>query len=96
MPRVIELSDSGFVWHVPLEAIAKHRAKYYAERDKDTTFEDEFEFVMRDDLEALDWFQNNMDFEDVASDARLVVTPSALKAPRPAHWECSVEDTPET
>lgn len=96
MPKVIEISDSGYVWHVPMEAIAKKRAEYYAKRDPDTTFEAEFEFVMEDDFEGLDWFQNNMDFEDIAADARLVVTPSALKAPRPNHWECSIEDAPDT
>lgn len=95
MPKIIEISDSGFIWHVPLEAIATHRAEYYAARDKDTTFDAEFEFVMGDDFEGLDWFKNNMDFEDIAADARLVVTPAALKEPRPEHWECSIEDAPD-
>lgn len=89
--KVILIEDSGFVWRVPLAVIAENRAKYYAKRDADTTYEAEFEFVMEDDSEGLDWFLNNMDFEDVEEHAKLIVEPS-LKRPRPAHWECTVEE----
>lgn len=81
MTKFIEVEDTGFVWEVPLSAIADHRAKYYAARDKDTTYQDEFDFVMEDDFEGLDWFFNNMDWSDVAAKATLVKTPDALAEP---------------
>jgi hypothetical protein len=81
--KVILIKDQGYQWHVPLSAVAKNRAAYYAERDKDTTYQDEFDYVMEDEYEGLDWFLNNMDFCDVADDAVLVVTPPPLKSPGP-------------
>lgn len=93
--KVIEIEDSGFVWNIPLRVIADARAKYYAARDSDTTYQDEFNYVMEDDYEGLDWFQNNMNFEDVESEAVLVTKPQPLKRPRPAHWECTLIEAPE-
>ena len=90
MAKIIRVEDSGHVWHVPLEAVAKNRAEYYAKRDPNTTFESEYEYVMEDDHEGVDWFQNNMDFKDVAGEAKLVATPKPLKEPRPSHSDCEL------
>lgn len=79
--KVIEVEDTGFVWAVPLSAIADHRAKYYAERDEDTTYQEEFDFVMEDDFEGIDWFANNMDWSDVADKATLIKSPDPLAEP---------------
>ena len=35
-------------------------ANYYSEKDSD--FESEYEMVMADDFEGIDWLQSNMDF----------------------------------
>ncbi len=75
MERLIRVEDTGFAWVVPLSVVADHRAKYYAERDKDTTYQEEFDFVIGDDFEGLDWFANNMDWDDVAEHARLIESP---------------------
>jgi hypothetical protein len=97
MEKFIRIYDSGYVWHVPLEAIAAHRAKYYAARDKDTTYDEEFNFVMDDEHEGIDWFLNNMDYEDVERDARLVATPKPLMRPRMNSDTCEVSlETAET
>lgn len=82
MAKFIQIDDAGFVWEVPLEAVAKHRATYYAAHDRDTTFQEEFDFVMGDEYEGLDWFHNNMDFEDIEADAKFVKAPEPLKKPR--------------
>jgi len=82
MAKVLKIDDSGFVWHVPAEVIAKSRATYYAENDKDTTYDEEFEYTMGDDYELWDWFFGNMDWDDVAAVAKLVATPAPLTAPR--------------
>ena len=62
---VFSSTDTEEQWALPLEVIAKNRADYYAKKDKETTFDEEFKFVMEDDYEAIDWFRNNMDPEDV-------------------------------
>lgn len=81
--KVIEIKDAGFVWHVPLSAVAANRAKYYAEKDPDTSYVDEYDYVMDDDFEGLDWYLNNMDFADIATEAKLVSVPAAKKEPGP-------------
>jgi hypothetical protein len=80
--KVLRIDDSGFVWEVPAEVIAKNRATYYAENDKDTTYDAEFEFTMGDNYELRDWFFGNMDWDDVKDAAKLVKTPEPLTAPR--------------
>lgn len=85
MTKVLRIEDAGFVWEVPAEAIAKNRATYYAENDKDTTYDEEFEYTMGSNYELRDWFFNNMNWEDVESEARLTATPAARNAPRLNH-----------
>lgn len=58
-----ELGD-GSIYGYPLERIAHDRATYYAKNDPKTTYEREFEFVMEDDYEGIDWLQNNMNPKD--------------------------------
>lgn len=89
MTKVIRIEDGGFVWHVPLMAIAENRADHYAE-DPDTTRQEEIDYVMGDDFEGLDWFLNNMDFCDVANVATLVETPKHKEEPDTDNWECNI------
>jgi hypothetical protein len=95
MAKVIRINDAGFIWDVPLEHIARHRATHYAARDKDTTFQEEFDYVMSDEYEGLDWFQNNMNFEDIEKDAKFIQAPEPLTKPRlnTETCECSVVET---
>lgn len=57
---------NGDRYGLPLEEIAKKRAAYYAAKDPETTFQQELEYVMRDNFEGIDWFCNNHDPEDFA------------------------------
>lgn len=82
MAKVIEINDSGFVWHVPLLAVAENRADHYAD-DPDTTREEEIALVMDDGFEGIDWFANNMNFSDIADRAKLVRRPKDKAAPDP-------------
>lgn len=82
MKTNIVVNDSGFIWHFPVLFVAEKRAQYYVDRDEDTTFESEVEFVVNDPSEAYEWFMNNMNWEDVEAVATLVSTPKALKRPR--------------
>jgi hypothetical protein len=74
--NLILVYPNGAEWAIPVSAIADNRAKYYAEKDKDTTYQEEYDHVMSDDYEAADWFFNNMNYEDVA-DVAFQVTPPA-------------------
>lgn len=76
--KMIEISDKGHVWHVPLRRIAEHRANFY-KNDPDTTRQKEIDFVMGDDFEGLDWLANNMNFEDYEDVAILVKSPAKIK-----------------
>jgi hypothetical protein len=84
----------GYAWDVPLVAVATHRARHYAERDKDTTFDDEYQFVMDDHAEGLDWFLNNMDWDDVADVSAMVSTPEVLTRPKMGAAESHVVERP--
>lgn len=57
----ITLAD-GRIFSVSGHDIAHDRATYYAKRDKDTTYESEYEFTAGDDYELKDWLFNNMDW----------------------------------
>jgi hypothetical protein len=56
--------QSGDIYGLPLKLVAKARAEYYVSRDKDTTLQEEMDFVMEDDYEGIDWFFNNQNPED--------------------------------
>lgn len=59
---IFDLKD-GSSWGLPLKLVAVNRAKHYAE-DPDTTFEEEFDLVMDNPYEGIDWYQNNCNPED--------------------------------
>lgn len=58
--------ENGDVYGLPLEEVAKVRAEYYASKDPDTTFKKEFDYVMSDGFEGIDWFRNSQDPSDFA------------------------------
>ena len=59
----------GSLWDVPARLVAEDRAKYYAEKDPDTTYEEMFEATMSDDFDLKDWAADNMNWEDVETHA---------------------------
>lgn len=42
--------------------VIDHRSKYYASRDSDTSYQEEYQFLLEDDDEVTDWLFNNMDW----------------------------------
>lgn len=68
---------NGEVWAVPFHVIIDSRSRYYAERDKDTTYEEEYRHASQDKSEVLDWAANNMNWDEVVAHARKVDTPAA-------------------
>lgn len=67
--KYIEYETNKGKYRVPLKIIAINRTEYYAENDgfeKDSVeWEEEMDFIMNDDFEAIDWLGNNMDLEDI-------------------------------
>lgn len=71
--------EDGSQWRVPLKVIAKHRTDYYQQRhrdsdddDSDWDYNEEFDFVMSDDYEGIDWASNNINFDEISEDVELV------------------------
>lgn len=63
------------IWDIPLLFIAEHRAKFYANEDPDTTFDEELEFALEDEYVCIDRAQNNMDWSDVKHIAKRIEHP---------------------
>lgn len=61
---IFELGD-GRTYSVLADMVARDRATYYAEKDKSTTFEEEYNYTMSSDSELLDWVVNNMNWYDL-------------------------------
>lgn len=71
----------GSKWDVPVMAIARNRATFYAQEfgndvERSLT-EDTLPLFAEDEFEIRDWAANNMDWDDVADQAVLAV-PSKL------------------
>jgi len=77
---IVEFSDRKR-YAIPIELIAKHRAKYYAKKDSerglgryDIIYAEELAYAMDDDYELIDWASNNMNWKDVKDRAALLET----------------------
>lgn len=79
--KVLRVEQNGWVWEVPAKLIAENRAKYYAEKDRDTTYEEEYEYTINSNEELYDWYMNNMDWDDVSDEAELVERPEEPQGP---------------
>lgn len=76
----VEMPD-GSLWHVPLEAVARHRAEHYADEFggvEESLREDTVPLFLDDPSEAIDWAANNMDWADVAASAERIAPPPEL------------------
>lgn len=68
MSKFITISyGNGAIYSISLDPIARDRAKYYAECDPETTYQEEFDFAMVDKYAAYDWLRNNCDGEFLRS-----------------------------
>lgn len=89
--KYIKIEQGQNVWMIPVSFVAAERAKYYAAKDKDTTYQDEFDFVMGDAGEALDWLENNMNYEDWKDAATLSQKPQPATFDFTEDYETSIE-----
>ena len=72
--KMIVSMPDGSQWAVPVEAIARNRAEYYAARKFDgdverSLNEDTLPLFEGDSYEIEDWATNNMNWSDVADQA---------------------------
>lgn len=87
----LEMSN-GYVWSIKAEHVAEHRAKYYAEVDKDTTYQEEYDFAMSDDYELLDWMQNNTNPSDFKGKLFISLRPDEPEEPYYEDADFDVEE----
>jgi hypothetical protein len=72
----LTFSDKS-VWRLPLEVIAEDYADYHEHKreknpDHDGTYEEDFDMIMTDDFEGIDWMQNNMNWDEIEPHLELV------------------------
>ena len=60
-------------WDVPARLIAHDRAKYYAEKGE--SYQEEYDYVINDDSELIDWAAGNMNWSDVKDMAMKIELP---------------------
>jgi|LakMenEpi03Aug12_release.lakeMendotaPanAssembly.Ray.scaffolds.fasta_scaffold87418_7 hypothetical protein len=67
--KVIIINTPKGQYQIPLQIVAEERANYYAcevdghEKNSDE-WQEEVDWVMNDDYEAIDWLLNNYEWED--------------------------------
>lgn len=80
--KVLEISDvDGYIWHLPVSVVADDRATYYAKHDPDTTYREEFDYLMEDDYEVKDWYLNNMNAFEIEPKFKLISQPAKPSYP---------------
>jgi len=60
--RIYLIMENGEKYSVEAHEALDNRSKYYAEKDSDTTYEEEYEAFREDEFEAYDWLVNNMNW----------------------------------
>jgi hypothetical protein len=91
MKFILVTMPDGSVWKVLASAVASNRAEYFAYADLDTNadadtqqsawriaFDRDYQEVINDDTELLDWAANNMNWTDVAYYSAKVSEPEQL------------------
>ena len=70
--RLIVTMPDGSRWGVPVDLIARDRAKHYAgefDGDVERSLAEDTVPLFADDYEIIDWAQNNMNWKDVEAHA---------------------------
>lgn len=75
---IILETEEGRSFKIAVDEIANNRATYYAERNSDTTYQEEYDFTYDDNSESYDWLMNNMDWYECESLQELPRTESKL------------------
>ena len=85
MKMLTTKQPDGSVWGVPVELIARDRAKHYAHEfggDIERSLREDTWPCFADEFEIADWAQNNMNWSDVQSSAKCITS-----APEPDFQE---------
>lgn len=73
---------NGDMFDLPLQVIADDCAKHYSSKLSDlgennqkenSAYNDEYDYIMNNHNEALDWLNNNMDWDDIKEQVRRIV-----------------------
>jgi|TARA_R110000851_G_scaffold298994_4_gene454794 hypothetical protein len=71
-------TECGREFTVDLHEVAENRSVYYAEKDSETSYDSEYDFIVSDENYAIDWMQNNMDWYEMDSLKEISVDPPML------------------
>lgn len=64
----------GSEWDVPAHVIADDRARYYAESDPHTTYQEAYDETISDPSDLIEWAEGDMNWSDVVAHAVKVET----------------------
>lgn len=65
MKKIYIKLEDGRLFSIPATIVADDRAKHYEKYDKDTTYMEEFDHAMDDEMDLLDWLYSNMDWYEL-------------------------------
>lgn len=68
MSKNIVINTPKGQYQFPLELVARDRANYYDSREPGS-YQEEYDYIMEDNFEGIDWLLNNMDWADVEGHA---------------------------
>lgn len=89
MKYLIVTFSNGTKYQIPASVIAEDRAQYYTDEQDGINFEEEVEHTLQNPRLIRDWASNNMDWEDVKEEAKLVTSENIDKD---AEWVNAKKD----
>ena len=54
--------DNGVTYQIKAHDVAHDRANYYAKKENETTYEEEYNYAISDEDELYDWLVSNMNW----------------------------------
>lgn len=73
MVKKIIISQNGYEWEFPAHIVADNCAKYYADNDPNTTYQEEYDNIMSFDFDLEAWFLHDMNLSDVPADQIVLI-----------------------
>lgn len=76
--KIILKTQSNRTFQIDAHEVIHNRSKYYADRDPDTIYDEEYEYLLDDESEVFDWLFNNMDWYECKTLIELDVSKEKL------------------
>lgn len=71
--KIIIVTECHRRFSIDAHEVIDHRSKHYAENDSDTTYDEEYQYLINEEYEIKDWLFGNMDWYECKSLVELPV-----------------------